>query len=91
KQPHHLFPEQPAFLLRLPVGFFFKSQTILLAVVAAIFLGLPDLGLVSRDPRTFHFLIGDLTVLIGIFKDLDIFFISFSIFIKFHYLVTQDF
>ncbi|CAI9613424.1 unnamed protein product, partial [Staurois parvus] len=42
------FPEQPVFLLRLPVDFFFVSLTILLAVVAALFLGLPDLGSKSK-------------------------------------------
>ncbi len=32
----------------------FLYQTILLAVVAEIFLGLADLGLVSRDAQIFH-------------------------------------
>ncbi|CAI9611843.1 unnamed protein product, partial [Staurois parvus] len=71
------FSKAACIFLVVTYGFPFVSRTFLLAVVAAIFLAPPDLGLVSRDPQTFHFLIGDLTVLIGIFKALDIFLCPF--------------
>ena len=89
KQPHHMFSESPVFHLSCYLWGFLCIQTIFLAVVAEILVGLPDRGLVSTEPLIFHFLIRVWTLLFVILNFLDIFLYPLPVLYRFNCLFLQ--